>query len=82
MELTFNNDKNCSISSAEGDPYKVSGSGQFAEEADEWGGKPRDVIYLEYTYTDAANNETHTVSDQLVIRDRAVVFEELDVELK
>ncbi len=82
MELTFNNDKNCSISSAEGDPYQVSGSGQFAEEADEWGGEARDVIYLDYTYTDAANNETHAVKDTLVIRDRAVVFEEFDVELK
>lgn len=53
----------------------------FMEEADEWGGKARDVLYLDYSYTDAANNEVHAVKDTLVIRDRAVVFEEFSIEL-
>ncbi|MDF9796572.1 hypothetical protein OKW21_001835 [Catalinimonas alkaloidigena] len=81
LELVFGNDDQCSIRSAEGDPYNISGSGTFVEEADEWGGKARDVIYLDYNYTDAANNETHAVKDTLVIRDRAVTFEEFAIEL-
>ena len=81
MELIFNGDDQCSIRSAQGDPYNINGSGTFVDEADEWGGKARDVIYLDYSYTDALNNETHSVMDTLVIRDRAVTFEEFSVEL-
>jgi len=80
MELVFGTDNSCRIISTEGDPYNISGSGMYVEDADEWGGLPRDVIYLDYSYTDMANNETHQVKDTLVIRDRAVVFEEFTVE--
>nr|WKN37352.1 DUF5627 domain-containing protein [Tunicatimonas sp. TK19036] len=82
MELVFGNDNQCTIRSAEGDAYNISGSGTFAEDAGEWGDKARDVLYLDYSYTDAANNETHAVKDTLVIRDRAVTFEEFTVELE
>ncbi len=82
MELSFNSENTCTISSATDDPYQIDGSGQFVEGGDEWGGRPRDVIYLDYDYTDIANNETHSVQDTLVIRDRAVTFEEFTVELK
>lgn len=81
MELEFGNNDQGTIRSAEDDPYNISGSSNFVEEADEWGGKARDVLYLDYSYTDAANNEVHAVKDTLVIRDRAVVFEEFSVEL-
>ena len=81
MELTFTED-NCTISSYKDDPYNVSGTGTFVEGGDTWGGKPRDVIYLDYTYTDADNSETHAVKDTLVIRDRTAVFEEFEIELK
>lgn len=82
MELTFN-DNSCTVSSYKDDPYTISGTGEFVEGGDEWGGgKPRDVIYLDYTYTDADNSETHSVKDTLVIRDRTAVFEEFEVELK
>ncbi len=82
MELLFGNDNQCTIVSAPDDAYSISGSGTFADDAGEWGDKARDVIYLDYSYTDAANNETHAVKDTLVIRDRAVVFEEFTVELQ
>lgn len=81
MELTFN-DNSCTVSSYKDDPYTISGTGEFVEGGDEWGGKPRDVIYLDYTYTDADNSETHSVKDTLVIRDRTAVFEEFEIELK
>ncbi|MBJ2173520.1 DUF1735 domain-containing protein [Aureibaculum sp. A20] len=82
MELTFNDDGTCTITSFKGDEYGITGSGKYVEDGDEWGGKPRDVIYLDYSYADAANAETHVVKDTLVIRDRTAVFEEFEVELK
>jgi len=81
MELSFDDADNCTIGSAEGDPYSVSGTGKFVEGGDMWGGKARDVIYLDYTYTDEANSETHSVKDTLVVRDRMAVFERFAVEL-
>lgn len=51
------------------------GTGTFKDNGDKWGGKSRDVIYLDYSYIDALNNEKHEVKDTLVIRDRAVGFE-------
>jgi hypothetical protein len=57
--------------------YIGTGKVKFKENGDMWGGKPRDVIYLEYAYTDPilANNEKHVVKDTMVIRDRGVGFE-------
>lgn len=81
LELLFDGSDNCTITSAEDDPYNVTGSGQFVADGDEWGTKARDVIYLDYTYTDALNNETHAVKDTLVIRDRAVSFETFTPEM-
>lgn len=81
IELVFDDDGNCSIRSFGDDAYNVSGSGKFEEDGDIWGGKERDVIHLDYTYTDAANNETHSVKDTLVVRNRNVVFEEFTIEL-
>lgn len=81
IELIFGDDDNCTIRSFGDDPYNVSGSGKFVEDGDMWGGKERDVIYLDYTYTDSENNETHAVKDTLVVRNRNVVFEEFTIEL-
>ncbi len=80
IELVFGDDGNCTIRSFDGDAYNVSGTGKFVEDGDMWGGKERDVIYLDYNYTDVANNETHAVKDTLVARDRNVVFEEFSLE--
>lgn len=80
IELSFDDEGKCTISSFDGDLYNVSGSGEFVEDGDEWGDEARDVIYLNYNYTDAVNNETHAVKDTLVIRDRNVIFEEFSPE--
>lgn len=81
IELLFSSDDTCTVVSSGDDPYNVSGSGRFVEDGDEWGGERRNVIYLDYTYTDAVNSETHAVRDTLVIRNRDVKFEEFTVEL-
>ncbi|WP_430813787.1 DUF5627 domain-containing protein [Carboxylicivirga sp. RSCT41] len=82
LELTFGDDDNCIVNSNEGDTYNVTGTGKFVENGDSWGGKARDVIHLEYSYTDAANGESHQVYDTLVVRNRNVVFEEFSVKLQ
>jgi len=82
MELTFDESDNGTISSVEGDPYNINGTSTFVDDGDEWGGKVRDVIYLDYSYSDLDNNETHAVKDTLVIRDRAAVFEQFTPELQ
>jgi hypothetical protein len=51
------------------------GTGILKENGDMWGGKTRDVIYLDYSYIDATKNEKHEVKDTMVIRDRAIGFE-------
>jgi len=76
IELLFDDNDNCSIRSFENDPYNVSGTGKFVENGGFWGGEEHDALFLEYSYTDLANNETHVVNDTLVVRNRNVVFEE------
>lgn len=62
----------------------VIGSGLLKENGDMWGGKSRDVIYLQYAYNDplVSRNEKHEVKDTMVIRDRGVVFETFVPTLK
>ena len=81
IELKFNADETCVVTGAGDDPYNVTGSGRFVENGDKWGGEQRDVIYLDYQYTDAVNAETHAVKDTIVIRNRDVVFEQFNIEL-
>ncbi|ANW95860.1 hypothetical protein AXE80_06005 [Wenyingzhuangia fucanilytica] len=81
IELEFDQNGDCNIVSFDNDPYNVSGSGRFVKDGDEWGGEKRDVIHLEYNYTDTVNNETHKVNDTLVLRNRNVKFEEFVVNL-
>lgn len=81
IELAFDNDNNCSVKSFGNDPYNVSGTGKLIENGDSWAGNKYDVIHLDYTFTDAANNEVHNVMDTLVVRNRGVIFEEFPIEL-
>ena len=74
--LTFDaQGSTCAITTAPGSAYPVSGTGKFITEGDEWGGKKRNTIILDYKITDATKGEFHQVNDTLVIRDRAVVLE-------
>jgi hypothetical protein len=63
------------ITTAPGSSYPVAGTGKFIKEGDEWGGKKRNTIILDYKITDTAKGEFHQVNDTLVMRDRAVVLE-------
>jgi len=81
IELAFDENENCTISSPDG-AYNVSGTGTFVKEGDEWGGEKRDAIFINYTYDDLVNNENHVVTDTLVIRNRGVVFESFPIVIK
>ncbi|WP_204344078.1 DUF5627 domain-containing protein [Psychroserpens algicola] len=51
--LTFNENEEITVSNA--DPNSnitVTGTGSFVEDGDEWGGEPRDVIYLDFQYVE------------------------------
>lgn len=72
MMLTFDGDKNCVISTAQGSAFAVTGTGKLVEDGDEWGGNPQNAIHLNYTVTE--NGFQHAVTDTLVFRDKAVGF--------
>ncbi|MCK3685343.1 DUF5627 domain-containing protein [Maribellus sp. YY47] len=72
MLLNFSGNK-CTITSAEGAAYTVSGTGEFKSKAYSWGNKERDGIVLNFTISDG--QQTYEASDVLVARDRGVVME-------
>ncbi len=73
LKLGFDANGNCAVINT---ATKLQiGSGTFKDNGDMWGAKAQDVIYLNYSYIDAVNNQKHNVRDTMVIRDRAVVFE-------
>lgn len=73
MELTFDENGDCSIVETEGSAFPVSGTGKFVKDGDRWGDADRNAIHLNYIVTEGMN--THTVSDTLVFRDKGVVFQ-------
>ncbi len=75
MMLTFDASGNCTISQFAGSTYPVSGTGKFVTNGDEWGGKKRNAIILNYQVRDAVNGQFHQATDTLVIRDRDVRLE-------
>jgi len=49
--LTFNDNEDITVTNADpASTVAVTGSGKFVEDGDEWGGKTRDVIYLDFEY--------------------------------
>jgi hypothetical protein len=73
MVLTFDDNNNCTITTAPKSTFPVSGTGKFVKDGGEWGNKKRDAMFLNYQIQ--VNTNTHFVSDTLVIRDRDVRFE-------
>lgn len=73
MNLTFSQDSSCTIVEAAGSAYTINGTGNFRTNADSWGNKKRDAIYLSYQISSGGN--TFSANDTLVIRDRAVNME-------
>lgn len=82
MMLTFDATGNCTISEVVGSTYPVSGTGKFVTNGDEWGGKKRNAIILNYQLTDAVNGQFHQATDTLVIRDRDVRLETFNPVIK
>jgi hypothetical protein len=50
--MAFDANEDITISGVEGGNQTVSGTGKWIDDGDEWGGKRRNAIYLEYTYRD------------------------------
>jgi hypothetical protein len=73
MDLTFSDDGNCTIAEAAGSGYTITGSGKLVSDADSWGNKKRDAIYLKYQIKSGVYS--FSASDTLVVRDRGVVME-------
>jgi len=82
MVLTFDATGNCTISQFAGSTYPVSGTGKFVTNGDEWGGKKRNAIILNYQVTDATNGQFHNVTDTLVVRDRDMHLETFNPVIK
>lgn len=71
--ISFIESGECTISNSDSELYTVSGNGRLVEDGDIWGGIKRDVLYLQYSIDFGIS--THSFTDTLVIRDRAVKFE-------
>lgn len=73
MNLDFNANGDCIVTNNPASAFVITGTGKFVKDGDEWGGKKRNAIYLNYQITVLAT--THVISDTLVIRDRDARFE-------
>lgn len=73
LVLKFDKDGKCVISNPESVSYTISGSGSFVSKGDMWGNEKRNVLHMKYNVD--FGNVTHSFSDTLVVRDRAVTME-------
>lgn len=77
LTLSFNDNKECTVTT-ETNGFTISnGSGKFVKDGDKnsWGNKDRDVIYLDYTIQNERTGASCHTLDTLVIRDRGVSYE-------
>ena len=77
LTLSFNDKKECTVTT-ETDGFAISnGNGKFVKDGDKnsWGNKDRDVIYLDYTILNEETGASCHTLDTLVIRDRGVAYE-------
>ncbi len=58
------------------DSIQVSGSGSYASDLEEWGGKKRNSFYLDFQLTNVKNGQKYAVKDTLVFRDNAVAVQQ------
>ncbi|MBC6994258.1 DUF5627 domain-containing protein [Neolewinella lacunae] len=79
MQLNISGNQ-ITISPAPGTQYAVSGTGTFipaSESPELWGGTTHNTLHLNYAYTVGEN--VFMATDTLVIRDRNITFEEIDL---
>jgi len=81
MELNISEDGSIQVDSVAGSTFTPEGTGEYIKDGSSWGGKPRDVIYLSYSFTEA-DTLTHQVNDTLVFRNRGIKFEEFSPVIK
>lgn len=79
VQITVDDDYNCTIVKDETSDFEVSGTGTYVLNGDTWGGKDRHVFHLAYVVTTDAN--TYAVNDTLVFRDNGVAVEEFTPEV-
>ena len=79
MDLNFDSNNNCTISTSGGSAFKVTGTGKFVPEGGIWGNVAQNAIFLNYVVTQGANK--HAITDTLVFRDKAVIFQEFTPEI-
>lgn len=82
IQLSFDAEGNCTLSSPDPTVFTVNGSGKFVAKGDKnsWGNKDRDVLYLDYTLQ--YDGITRATKDTLVVRDRGVKAEWFKIEEK
>lgn len=71
--LTFDDSNNCSVQNHTSATYTATGSGSYVKDADSWGNKSRDALYLQYNVN--FGSSMHSFTDTLVLRDRSIGFE-------
>jgi hypothetical protein len=77
MELTIAESGEIIVDSISGSEFLPTGTGSYVKDGSEWGGKPRDVIYLSYSFAETDGDTLiHQVNDTLVFRNRGIKFEE------
>lgn len=76
LRIKIDNAGKCTVSNPESASYKITGSGEFVNDGDMWGGEKKDVMRLKYQID--FGTSTHTFTDTLVMRDRQVVIETFD----
>lgn len=77
--ITVDSQGNCTVSKPANGAFEVAGTGKFVKDGEQWGGKKRNVFYLNYEVI--ANSNTYVVTDTLVFRDNGVTVEEFTPEV-
>lgn len=81
LNLTFDANGNCTVTSSNPTVFTATGSGKFVKKGDKnsFGNIDRDVLYLDYTINHIVKGITTQTKDTLLMRNRGVVKETFGV---
>ena len=81
LNITFDDNGNCTITSSDPTTFTATGSGKFVKkgEKNSFGNVDRDVLYLDYTINHPGKGITTQTKDTLLMRNRGVVKETFNV---
>lgn len=74
--LEIKNDNSIVIETNPLSAVDIEGTGKYVEGKEEWGGKKRIALYLDYNVKNRTDSKIYTVKDTLVFRDNGVAIEE------